>query len=79
MNDIKNIFKKSIRKIVSLFVPVTVAHITELAPNELLKGRTALITGGTGGIGFAIAEAFLKAGASVIVTSRNVNNAKKQL
>lgn len=77
MNDIKNILKKSIRKIVSLFVPVTVAHITELAPNELLKGRTALITGGTGGIGFAIAEAFLKAGASVIVTSRNVNNAKK--
>ena len=39
--------------------------------NDLLKGRRALITGGTGGIGFAIARAFLDAGASVVITGRD--------
>lgn len=38
---------------------------------ELLKGRTALITGGTSGIGFAIAQACLNNGASVVITGRN--------
>lgn len=36
-----------------------------------LEGRTALITGGSRGIGRAIAELFAQAGAHVIVTSRN--------
>lgn len=47
------------------------AQITTLASNELLKGRTALITGGTSGIGYAISKAFLSSGASVIITGRN--------
>ncbi|MDC7980249.1 SDR family oxidoreductase [Bacteroides thetaiotaomicron] len=42
-----------------------------MASNELLKGRCALITGGTSGIGFSIAEAFIKAGATVIITGRS--------
>ena len=47
------------------------ARISTLAPNELLIGRTALITGGAGGIGYAISKAFLTAGASVVITGRN--------
>ena len=47
------------------------ANITSAAPSELLKGRCALITGGTSGIGFAIAKAFLDAGASVVITGRS--------
>ena len=38
--------------------------------NEL-SGKTALITGGTKGLGKAIADRLLKAGAQVIITARN--------
>lgn len=46
------------------------AQIVCLAPNNLLKDRIALITGGGSGIGFATAKAMLEAGASVIITGR---------
>lgn len=36
-----------------------------------LSGRTALVTGSTAGIGFATAEALLKAGATVVVSGRS--------
>lgn len=38
--------------------------------NVDLSGRTALVTGSTSGIGFATAEALLKAGATVVVNGR---------
>lgn len=49
----------------------TNVNIICLAPNELLKDRTAIITGGTSGIGYAIALAFLQSQANVIITGRN--------
>ena len=45
-------------------------NVTALPQNQLLKSRCAIVTVGTSGIGYAIAEAFLKAGASVIITGR---------
>ena len=48
------------------------ANIVVLGQNQLLEGRTALITGGTSGIGKAIAYAFLNAGADVIIAGRNL-------
>lgn len=47
------------------------ANIVQLGPTELLKGRGALITGGAGGIGSAIAEAMVRAGAKVVLAGRN--------
>jgi meso-butanediol dehydrogenase / (S,S)-butanediol dehydrogenase / diacetyl reductase len=37
----------------------------------LLQGRRALVTGGTTGLGFAIAERFLAEGARVVITGRD--------
>lgn len=57
-------------------------NIVSIAPNELLKGRKALITGGTSGIGYAIASAFLRSGATVIITGRTkqrLENSVKKL
>lgn len=77
---IKRVIKK-IAKFVINNLPVsprkfTVQAVT-LSPNKLLEGRVAFITGGTSGIGFYIAKAFLNSGAAVIITSRKKDNLDK--
>ena len=42
-----------------------------------LKDKVAVITGGTRGIGYATAEAFLREGATVIVCGSSKDNADK--
>lgn len=68
---IKQLIKKALKVIFAKRPIHVTANITSAAPSELLKGRCALITGGTSGIGFAIAKAFLDAGASVVITGRS--------
>lgn len=46
------------------------AHVSYLSPSDMLQGRTALITGGTSGIGYEMAKAFIKAGATCVITGR---------
>ena len=41
---------------------------TPINTNALLENKVALISGGSGGIGFAIAESFLNSGARVIIS-----------
>lgn len=53
------------------------AQVSYLTPSELLNGRTALITGGTSGIGYEIAKAFINAGASCIITGRTEEKVRK--
>jgi 3-hydroxybutyrate dehydrogenase len=42
-----------------------------------LDGKVAVITGGTGGIGFGLARAFVDEGANVVVTGRNAERGGK--
>ena len=69
--------KNKIKRAVKLFIPdhKTYASVSVLAPNQLLAGRVALVTGGTSGIGYAIAKAFMQAGASVVITGRSEEKA----
>ncbi len=43
----------------------------------LLTGQVAVITGGTRGFGFAIARAFVREGAAVVVSSRSVESVQR--
>lgn len=72
---IKKIIKKLLNNLLLSKRDFTVEQVT-LSPNELLKGRSAFITGGTSGIGFHIAKAFLNSGAIVVITSRKEENLK---
>ena len=44
---------------------------------EILKGRSAIITGSSQGLGYSIAEEFLFQGANVLICSRNKNELEK--
>lgn len=71
--------KKGIRRILKEIRPTKTVEVktVSLAPTELLAGKTALITGGTSGIGRSIAMAFLRAGADVIITGRSLQKTKE--
>ena len=65
------VVKNTITKLFSKRPIVKKVNVVRLQPSELLQGRCALITGGTSGIGFAIAQTMLDAGAIVVITSRS--------
>ena len=49
---------------------------------KILNGKSAFITGGSSGIGYAIANSFLKNGANVVISGRNIEklrDAKQEL
>lgn len=68
--------KSKVKKIIKKFFDLrpkrnVTVNIATLPKNQLLQSRCAIITGGTSGIGYSIAEAFLNAGATVIITGRS--------
>lgn len=82
--SIKKIISKTLLLMLNNLAPKTKVYpqVSLLSPNNFLKGRTALITGGTSGIGYAIAKSFIEAGATVIITGRDqkrIDDAIKKL
>ncbi len=67
-----------IKDLFSPFVKEKKIPILRIKENtELLKDKIVLITGGTSGIGYAIAEVMLRSGAKVIVASSNAGKVEK--
>jgi len=53
------------------------ANITYLSPNERLKGKNIIVTGGGRGLGFAMAKKFKDEGANVLIAGRNEKTLKQ--
>lgn len=48
------------------------ANISYLSPNETLRGKKVVITGGGRGLGFSMAKKFVAEGAEVLIVGRNM-------
>lgn len=78
--SLREYLKRGIRYVISGIPQKNVtANICSITQNELLKNKTALVTGGTSGIGLEITKAFLRSGASVVFTGRNEKKINKIL
>lgn len=53
------------------------ANIATVATDELLKGRKIIVTGGSRGLGYAMAKRFTEQGAYVLITGRNQETLKQ--
>ena len=74
VNYLKRIF---IYAITGAKVKHVSASISYLSPNERLKEKKILITGGNRGLGYSMARKFIEEGASVIITGRDEDKLKK--
>ena len=74
--SIKQYIKRGLRYILK-GEPRVYVNVSVIAPNEMLKSRTALITGGTSGIGLEIAKTFINSGAFCIITGRSSEKLEK--
>lgn len=64
--------KHLLKNTVTIFKTKNIVPIVNVKEeNKLLDNKIAFITGGSGGIGYAIAKSFIEAGCKVIISGRN--------
>lgn len=76
--------KKRIKKVLMILVSILkwekkIPIVSIKEPGKLLDGKVALITGGSGGIGMAIAKSLLECGCKVIIAGTNEQKLKKSI
>ena len=72
INGIKNSLKSALFQKIIRREPVIITDVE----NNLLKDKTAIVTGGNSGIGYAIAKKFIESGAKVTILARNPEKTK---
>ena len=69
--------KSIVKRTINLFKEKEIVPIQHnVDANQILKGQIALITGGSGGIGFAIAKKFIQSGCRVIIAGTKEDKLK---
>ena len=74
---IKARIKKKIANILNVAPQYVEARISYLTPNERLLGKKIVITGGSRGLGLAMAKKSVAEGAKVLITGRSEESLKK--
>ena len=78
MGKISSILKRALRYIIKGVPVVNVkAAISLSTPTDKLAGKKIIVTGGSRGLGAAMAKKFVQEGASVLITGRNEDTLKK--
>lgn len=76
--SLKQYLKRGIKYVVSGQPQVhTTAQIAMKCPNNMLADKRVLVTGGSKGIGYAMAKKFVEEGAKVVITGRKENVLKE--
>ena len=75
--SLKNWFTRKLERYCGIRKKVVIADIKLLSPNERLRGKKIVLTGGSTGIGLAMAKKFIAEGAQVLIASRNEERLKK--
>lgn len=74
-------YKSKIRRIISFLLhgetKPTLAKISYLQPNQRLKNKKIIVTGGGRGLGLAMAKRFVDEGAKVLIAGRNEGTLEK--
>lgn len=75
--DVRNALKRGLRYIIRGVPNIIVkADVNYLNPNNKLKNKKILLTGGSRGIGYSMAKKFISEGADVVITGRNEQTLK---
>lgn len=72
----KGIFKRALKYIIKGISPIYV-NVYNTNPNNCLANQNIFITGGSKGLGYAIAERCIAEGANVIIAGRNIDDLKE--